>query len=658
MKLIKLKKLELKNFKGIKELTVTFGTVTTILGENGTGKSTIFDGFNWLLFGKDSHDKKDFEIQTLDGNNDVIHGLEHYVTGYLEVDGTEKTFKRTYKEKWQKTRGSAEKELKGCTTDYEIDDIPVKQKEYQAAISELVDENLFKMITNPLYFSSLNWTKQREILLDIIGDISEENVINYNKDLAPLKKLLTDGIDNFNKRTKASISKLKDQVKSIPYRIDECNNSIVEIDFSKLEIKKSYIQSKINIIDEEIADASKVNEEKLKLQDELYKLKEERSKKQQEALKSANKPLEDIQNNINQVRNNVQDLAYKIQDSERDKERNLKYIEDMKKDLENQKLKKQELLNKYHIEDDKTFEFDTSLFCCPTCGREYDLDKIEEIKNNAEMKFSEHKSKIISKIIADGKIVAADIEKITIKIEDCEKEIEETATLIKGMKLEKLSLDEKLELLEKEKETLTFTEELHFEGEEELKVKINELKTQIEEFKEADNSQLKAEKRVLQEELEEITKTLGKKDTNAELKKRMEELNQEEKDLQIKIAELEGQQYLGEEFIRTKVELLEDSINKKFKGAVTFKLFNQQVNGGLAETCEALINGVPFSNANTASQINAGLSIINTLCEHYNISAPVFIDNAEAINEINKTDIQLIKLVVSLDKKLKVEVDK
>ncbi|NFI95411.1 DUF2813 domain-containing protein [Clostridium botulinum] len=655
--MIKLKKLELKNFKGIKELTVTFGTVTTILGENGTGKSTIFDGFNWLLFGKDSHDKKDFEIQTLDGNNDVIHGLEHYVTGYLDIDGTEKTFKRTYKEKWQKTRGSAEKELKGCTTDYEIDDIPVKQKEYQAAISELVDENLFKMITNPLYFSSLNWTKQREILLDIIGDISEENVINYNKDLAPLKKLLTDGIDNFNKRTKASISKLKDKVKSIPYRIDECNNSIVEIDFSKLEIKKSYIQSKINIIDEEIADASKVNEEKLKLQDELYKLKEERSKKLQEALKSANKPLDDIQNNINQVRNNAQDLAYKIQDSERDRERTLKYIESMKEDLEHQKLKKQELLNKYHTEDDKKFEFDTLLTCCPTCGREYETDKIEEIKANAENRFNEQKSNMLSSITVKGKTIAADIKSLETKIQSNEKELEEIKSKIVDLEGRKFVLDQNLEELEYQKQKIDCVEPI-VGGEDELQIKIDGLQAQINDFKSADNSLLKNEKRGLQEELEDITKTLGKKDTNAELKKRMEELNQEEKDLQIKIAELEGQQYLGEEFIRTKVELLEDSINKKFKGAVTFKLFNQQVNGGLAETCEALINGVPFSNANTASQINAGLSIINTLCEHYNISAPVFIDNAEAINEINKTDSQLIKLVVSLDKKLKVEVDK
>jgi len=136
----------------------------------------------------------------------------------------------------------------------------------------------------------------------------------------------------------------------------------------------------------------------------------------------------------------------------------------------------------------------------------------------------------------------------------------------------------------------------------------------------------------------------------------MEELNKEEKKLQIKIAELEGKLYLSEEFIRTKIKLVEDSINKKFKGAVTFKLFENQINGGFRETCEALVNGVPFGDANAASKINAGLSILNTLCEHYGVYAPVFIDNAESVNQIIYTDSQLIRLVVSLNKELKVEV--
>ena len=154
---IKLVKLILKNFKGIKELTINFATLTTILGENATGKSTIFDAFMWVLFGKDSHGRNDFEVQTLDSNNNVIHGLEHSVTVVLNINGTEKTLKRTLKERWVKPNGKAEKELKGCTTDFEVNEIPVKQKEYQVTINEMIDENLFKMITNPLYFPNMNW---------------------------------------------------------------------------------------------------------------------------------------------------------------------------------------------------------------------------------------------------------------------------------------------------------------------------------------------------------------------------------------------------------------------------------------------------------------------------------------------------------------------
>ena len=657
--MIKLKSLTLKNFKGIKDFSCEFGNeITTIEGDNGTGKSTVFDGFSWLLFGKNSNDKKDFNVQTLDSNNNVIHHLDHEVVGILDIDGTEKTLKRTLKERWQKTRGAAEQELKGTTTTYEVDGIPVKLKEYQETINNMIDENIFKMVTNPMYFSSLNWSKQREILLDIIGDISEENVINYNDELKPLAELLTDGIDNFNKRTKASIAKLKDQVKSIPYRIDECNNSIVEADFGALELKKAHIQSEINTIDEQIADVSKANEGKLKLQDMLYKKKEEQSKRINDALKNANKPLEEINEGIINTSKELHDIESELFALEMDKKRNMQAIKVAEENYNNNSVKRKELLTKYHEEDEKVFEFDTSLSCCPTCGREYDHDKIEEIKIKAEEKFNNNKKNAIDAIVAGGKRFADNMKASEKTIEELKERNKTLEADITTKTKEKEEIESQLDKLKGKKAELSITKEIHFEGEEELKAEIDELKNQIDEFKEADNSELKAKKRALQEELEDVTKTLGKKDTNTELKKRMEELNQEEKDLQIKIAELEGQQYLGEQFIRTKVELLEDSINKKFKGAVTFKLFNQQVNGGLSETCEALINGVPFSDANTASKINAGLSIINTLCEHYNISAPIFVDNAEAVNELQHTDSQLIKLVVSLDKELKVEVDK
>lgn len=658
--MIKLKKLELKNFKGIKDFSCEFGEeLTTISGANGTGKSTVFDAFTWLLFGKNSNDKKDFNIQTLDQDNNVIHHLDCEVVGTLVIDGKEKVLKRLLQEKWQKKRGEVYPELRGTVTTFEIDGIPVKQKEYQEVINEIVDENIFKMITNPAYFSSLNWTKQREILLEIIGDISEEDVINYNKELEPLKDLLSDGIDNFNKRTKSSIAKLKDQVKTIPARIDECNNNIKDVDFEFLESKKNEIQSEINSIDEQISDLSKYNEKKIKLQDEVFKAREEMSKQISIAIQNFNAPLITISDNISEVKNYINEKSFKVKQLELNVTNKEKYISELNSKLEELNITRRERLKQYHFEDDKVFEFDDKLKSCPTCGREYEPDKLEEIKTKAEEKFNNRKKEAIDAILHDGKKIAADIEKTKKLIEKTENEITDYKTEIKEINLSITDLSSKLDALLKEKESINLSSsDPYFEGKDELKNKIKELQSQLDNFKENDTSELKQKKKELQLQLESINKDLGRKDTNEELKKRMEELNSEEKELQIKIAELEGHQFLGEQFIRTKVELLEGSINKKFKGAVTFKLFNNQVNGGLSETCEALINGVPFSDANTAAKINAGLSIINTLCEHYNISAPVFVDNSESVNELNKTGSQLIKLVVSLDKKLNVEVNR
>lgn len=74
-KKVTLKELTLKNFKGIRDLAVKFGEVTTIAGANATGKSTVFDAFTWVLFGKDSNDRTDsgkgaFTVKTVgpDGN--------------------------------------------------------------------------------------------------------------------------------------------------------------------------------------------------------------------------------------------------------------------------------------------------------------------------------------------------------------------------------------------------------------------------------------------------------------------------------------------------------------------------------------------------------------------------------------------------------------
>ena len=101
--------------------------------------------------------------------------------------------------------------------------------------------------------------------------------------------------------------------------------------------------------------------------------------------------------------------------------------------------------------------------------------------------------------------------------------------------------------------------------------------------------------------------------------------------------------------------MLENTINANFK-MVEFKLFNELINGGIEETCEATVNGVPYASVNNAGKINAGLDIINALQKIYEVSAPIFIDNAEAVVDFLNNDAQLIKLYVSAeDKKLRIE---
>lgn len=135
MKEIIINRLELRNFKGIRSLDIDFSKVTNIRGENATGKTTIFDAFTWLLFDKDSKDRTAFEIKTLDENNEPLHGLDHTVTGHLQIDGKNWTLRKTYKEKWTKRRGDVNKELTGHETIYEINEVPVSKTEYTNKIN-------------------------------------------------------------------------------------------------------------------------------------------------------------------------------------------------------------------------------------------------------------------------------------------------------------------------------------------------------------------------------------------------------------------------------------------------------------------------------------------------------------------------------------------
>jgi exonuclease SbcC len=201
---IELKKLSLSNFKGIRSFEILFDQITDILGDNATGKTTLMDAFLWLFFGKDSTDRKDFEIKTLDANNRPYHRLDHEVAAVIIVDGEQITIRRTFREKWVKKRGSNEQEFTGHSTEFYWNDVPMKESEYQAKVSSIINENIFKLITNTSYFNQLKWQDRRNALLQIAGSISNDDVFSsLSGDFKELKKAL----NAKRKRSKMTLNK-------------------------------------------------------------------------------------------------------------------------------------------------------------------------------------------------------------------------------------------------------------------------------------------------------------------------------------------------------------------------------------------------------------------------------------------------------------------
>ena len=645
MNSIFLKKLTINNFKGIKELNIDFSKVTNIQGENALGKTSIFDAFTWLMFDKDSKNRTTFDIKPLDGNNTVIRGLNPTVTAVLDIDGTEIKLTKTYKEKWTKKRGEAEKTLTGNETIYEINDVPVKKTEYQNKISEIADEKQFKLLTNPYYFSdSLNWKEARQLILEVAGDITTDQVIDSKNELESLRaELSSQDIETVMKSKKATIKKLGDRKKDIPVRINECDRSVVDIDFNAIKVEVETLNTSLEKIEDALLDSSKVNDQILKDKETIFSMKKQIQEIEQQAMNRGSAKKIELMDKLRTAENEVNDFRMKLIN-----------VDNEKKSKEYQKdtvtKERDRLRAEYVGKQEETLDTSSINTECPTCKRPFETNDIEAKRQELLENFNLNKSKVLKDIQAKGFAAKAEVEKLETELEELNKQSTELLGIIQDKNMKAAQIKSEIEKL-KVKPIYLVTDSETLEV---LNKDIAELEAKILSPNDTNVDELRSKKRELVNQINELNKTLAKEGLNKDLEIRKQELLDEEKELGIEIAKQEKTLMLCELFIKTRVNMLESNINSKFKN-VRFKLFDIQVNGGVNETCEALINGVPFSNANTAGQINAGLDIIDTLSKHFNVQAPIFIDNRESVNELIDIDSQIINLVVTKDNPLKIE---
>lgn len=631
---MKLTRLELLNFKGLKAFTINFNGDVIIRGDNATGKTTVFDSVCWLLFGKDSLDRADFEIKTLDGG-EPIHKVNHEVTGTFTLDeGGTVELKRVYREKYSSPRGG-EVTLTGHTTDYFVDGVPKKEKEYKEMVSSLVDESIFKLITNPLYFNeTYSWQNRRKLLLEMCGDISDEDVIASHSDLKVLTDILSGhSVDDHRKVVASKKATINKELDMLPVRIDEAlrgkpevtadpevlriNIDALNADIEKLENDKALLQNGHSIVDKraELKDVQrKIMARETELQMEY---------KKQHSLKS---------NEYDSVVAEIHNMTSKLKDVRRrriDANKEIDYLQNAVNELSLEF----EAINKEAF----SIDIDTN---CPTCGQPLPEDQIKSARDKAELNFNKQKSKRLEEINNMIGLKNNTIANIKEKLQELDAEAKNTAG-IDAKERRKADLINEIELL---KPPVLEDDEVYSD----LKAEELMLQMAIDE----DNS----------DHSEEIAELEIKISTNKTERMKLEqELNKfaEIKRIDIRVSELEAKQaelseekmkldeasYLMDEFVKAKVNMLEESINARFKLA-RFKMFNVMLNGNVEECCETTYKGVPYRSMNNAARINVGLDIINALTSYFKVSAPVFIDNAEAVTEFVPVNSQTIKLIV------------
>lgn len=643
-----LKSIKLLNFKGVRDLNINFNEegVTSICGKNAIGKTTIFDAFTWLMFGKDSTDRKDFNIKTIDGAGNVIEKLPHEVSATIIVDGEEMNLRKCYDEKWTKKRGTTVEEFTGNEVHPFINDVPYSVSEYQRKVNDICNESIFKLITNPLYMPSMKKDAQRQTLFDMAGELSDKDVAAGNKDFVALLDSLTGKtLEEYKRQIAAAKTRIKKELIDIPGRIDERKRSVNALpveNWDALNTELIKTQEKIKDIDAQIADQSKSYESASKARIEIVK---EISAKKVELEKVKSNIEDELLFDYREKTNKKKSLVIKLGQLQNNEKAVINSIEEVKDKISRLLEKREELVSSWYSINGEQITFNNEQFICPTCKRSLDNEDVEAQKQSLTEKFNANKAERLEENQRQGLSLKSQIESNTRTLKNYEEQLEGIQKEIGEILFDDLYTKEPV----KPDTSSVIPSDKRYIN---LSSAISNLEKQIEgELTPPDSKELKAQKEDLQKQCQQLEERLSKKGIIEDNNRRIKELEEQQRTLSQELSENEGIEFTIESFSKAKVEMVEQRINNMF-AVVRWKMFEKQINGGEVPTCEAMVNGVPFSDVNKADQINAGLDIINAICQYNNVYAPIFVDNAESVNNLLSTSSQVIRLVVSNDNQL------
>ena len=631
MTTINLLELKLENFKAQTGVSM-FSHRTDILGANGSGKTTQYNAFMWLLFGKDSMDRKDSDIKPRLVDGTEVHRVSVSVEGVIEVNNEIMTLKRIYQEKWSAIKGKSEERLQGNVTTFEINGVACNLTNYNELINRIINPDLFKLISSTAYFNSLKWQDRKKMIYQSCGEVTNEEVAADNQSfISLLNQVSGKDFETFKKEVAAKKKPLKKQRDEIPPKIEEQTESIVLNDFVLIESQLQETESSIIALDTQITDESN------RLQ--------EANKQHVESAKSIQKEISLLSTDIFKIEQKYKDLFTK---------------ETNEFNRKTESLTNQKLLSETRQRDLPKIISSTS----------FQINKMKTERETLKAKHDAVKAGGVDKLCpACGTTLSEEILKE--RIGSILTEVIKTATGIKkkedelrnqlaSYNTELAALPNKIAEFTQALSSLTpvihyvsrtnaDTEHIAFKKQhEEKSEELDTLSQSMEQPK--DLSEVRNQIQGLRSKADQLKKELYQKEANETANKRIEHLQSELKRLSSEYADLEKLEIVMEQFNRQKSDMMIEKINSKFK-LVKWLMYRPLVNGGEEEYCECSVDGTPYSALNNAMRVNASLDIIKTFSSIYKVYAPIFIDNRESVTEIIDIDSQVISLIVSPDHK-------
>lgn len=639
MRNIRLISLELEQFRGIKQFKLEPNADgATVTGANGSGKSTLMAAFLWLLIGKDSQGRENYNIFPLDYNGQRISGCHPTVTAVLDIgDEQTVTLKRCISEVWSKRKGTCESEYKGDATKFTVNEVPVSATEYASRVTELFPAALLPLLLNVAWFSeqTKDYKERRRLLMEQFGDLSQEDVFSAYPKFSKLKTMLGNhSIDEYARICTERRKRYKDALAVLPARIDENRKQLHNLPSA------DSIHSERSALNVEIA----------KLRYDIDHITETNARKVLE------KEREDIE----------RDLA--VLSSKRrtfEVEANAEWVQQHTKHLQEAAAVKQhaqECLSEYQMHlHEITLKYNASIHqrdtlreewskknteqavitnICPTCGQVLPEEVVEQSFEN----FNLAKSAALEEIAARGRLASEDVARYSEEMEYLRQHIETSAAALQ-------EADEMYQVIQAELPPAIkydIVEQLDAE-ESKLRNKLQKVIDALTDCSQAAEKQVCDLKKQLNAHLEQadhLTRQLAEIDHNQILQKRVADLEKEQREALTALEESEYGLSMCQEFTLASVNMLTEHINTHFTG-VRFKLFEPQKNGGIREICEASVDGVPYGTLNTAAKMQANIEIVQAFSRLAGISMPLFLDNRESVtNLVLPDEMQIINLVV------------